>query len=419
MTAHNRKRHLTGMPTIVTVATAAITCALTLSVCACAGSDTASSSESQITIMLDWTPNTNHIGLYVAEELGYFDNENIDVTILPTATAGAETSVENGVANVGYTTLSNVAAVNTQGADLQFVFDITQKPVARWCSLASRDDIRTPADFDGKTFVSFGSAEQTAVVQQMIRTAGGEGEFETATAGTNTFQALTNGQGDFAGFYVTWEGVESELNGPELTCFVASDWGVPGNPDQIGLAMSKSWLSESSTNADVLQRFLAALKRGYMYALENPDEASDILVEQAEEAQLDSELVRASMNEIISGGYWVTSNAGDNTEDTDNTEGSTTTDNSDSTVTFTGTTDLDAAQEYLDFLFDSSAYTDADGNPLGTAPQAADLATNDYVHAETVDSTGNNNESTNADNAGNADNVDSSDSASNAANANS
>ena len=121
----------------------------------------------------------------MAQKLGYFDNEGVDVTILPTAQAGAETSVENGVADVGFTTLSNVAAFNAQGANLKMVFDLTQQPVARWCALASHTDISTPKDFDGKTFVSFGSAEQTAVLRQMIRTAGGTGDFKTATAGTN------------------------------------------------------------------------------------------------------------------------------------------------------------------------------------------------------------------------------------------
>ena len=120
------------------------------------------------------------------------------------------------------------------------MFDLTQKPVARWCALASRTDIKTPKDLSGKTFVSFGSAEQTAVVRQMIKYAGGTGDIKTATAGTNTFETLTSGKGDFGGFYVTWEGVESELNGPKLNCFVASDWGVPGNPDQLGFAVKGS-----------------------------------------------------------------------------------------------------------------------------------------------------------------------------------
>lgn len=135
---------------------------LGLSVAACGNANTADSSNSStptVSFMLDWTPNTNHIGLYVAQKLGYFKDAGVNVKILPTAQAGAETSVENGVANVGFTTLSNVAAFNSQGSDLKFVFDLTQKPVARWCALTSRTDIKTPADLSGKTFVSFGSAE--------------------------------------------------------------------------------------------------------------------------------------------------------------------------------------------------------------------------------------------------------------------
>ena len=321
-----------------------------------AGTSGNSDGDSSISFMLDWTPNTNHIGLYVAQKLGYFDDEGVDVTILPTAQAGAETSVENGVADVGFTTLSNVAAFNAQGANLKMVFDLTQQPVARWCALASHTDISTPKDFDGKTFVSFGSAEQTAVLRQMIRTAGGTGDFKTATAGTNTFQALTNGQGDFGGFYATWENVESELHGPALHCFVASDWGVPGNPDQLGFAVNAAWLKDAS-HGDTLRRFLAAVRRGYDYALTNPDEAADILVDQAGEAQLDPELTHASMQEIVDGNYWTT----------------------DDPTAVPGTVNLEAAQAYIDFLYENGTYTDADGSPLPAAPQAADLATNEYL----------------------------------------
>lgn len=286
--------------------------ALGLTLSACGNTNSASNTDSKnsgstptVSFMLDWTPNTNHIGLYVAQKLGYYKDADVNVKILPTAQAGAETSVENGVANVGFTTLSNVAAFNSQGADLKFVFDLTQKPVARWCALASRTDIKTPKDLSGKTFVSFGSAEQTAVVRQMIKYAGGTGDIKTATAGTNTFETLTSGKGDFGGFYVTWEGVESELNGPKLNCFVASDWGVPGNPDQLGFAVKGSWLKDSA-NADALKKFIAATKKGYDYALANPDKAADILVEQAKEAQLDSKLTRTSMEEIAKNNYWTT-----------------------------------------------------------------------------------------------------------------
>ena len=357
-TAKNLTARLTTMARNATALILGIGLLLGAAGCASnnAGTSGNSDGDSSISFMLDWTPNTNHIGLYVAQELGYFSDEGVNVTILPTAQAGAETSVENGVADVGFTTLSNVAAFNAQGANLKMVFDLTQQPVARWCALASHTDISTPKDFDGKTFVSFGSAEQTAVLRQMIRTAGGTGDFETATAGTNTFQALTNGQGDFGGFYATWENVESELHGPALHCFVASDWGVPGNPDQLGFAVNAAWLKDAS-HGDTLRRFLAAVRRGYDYALTNPDEAADILVDQAGEAQLDPELTHASMQEIVDGNYWTT----------------------DDPTAVPGTVNLEAAQAYIDFLYENGTYADADGSPLPAAPQAADLATNEYL----------------------------------------
>ncbi|KFI73587.1 putative solute binding protein of ABC transporter [Bifidobacterium minimum] len=331
-----------------------------LAATAACGSAASNSSDGTptVTFMLDWTPNTNHVGLYVAQKLGYFKDAGINVTILPTAQAGAETSVENGVANVGFTTLSNVAAFNAQGADLKFVFDLTQKPVARWCALASRTDIKTPKDLSGKTFVSFGSAEQSAVVKQMIKYAGGTGTFSTATTGTNTFETLTSGKGDFGGFYVTWENVQSELNGPKLHCFVASDWGVPGNPDQLGYAVKASWAKDAS-HAAALRKFIHAAQRGYDYALKNPDKAADILVDQTPTAQLDSKLARRSMEEISSGHYWTTTDP----------------------TAVPGTTDLKQAQAYLDFQFAAGTYTNADGKTAKTAPQASELSTGKYLSA--------------------------------------
>ncbi|MCI1210892.1 MAG: ABC transporter substrate-binding protein [Bifidobacterium tibiigranuli] len=353
------------------VLAALICAALGLSMAACGSStnDSASSNGAQkLSFMLDWTPNTNHIGLYVAQKLGYFKDAGVDLTILPTAQAGAETSVENGVANVGFTTLSNVAAFNAQGANLRFVFDLTQKPVAQWCALASRKDIVTPKDLSGKTFVSFGSAEQNAVVRQMIKHAGGTGEFKTATAGTNTFTTLSSGKGDFGGFYATWEGVESKLNGPALNCFEAADWGVPGNPDQLGFAVNASWLNDSA-HQTTLRHFLAAAAKGYDYALANPQKASDILVAQTKESQLDPKLVRASMDTIIANKYWTTKDP----------------------RRVTGTTDFSAAQPYLDFQNNAGTYApsksdvkskDGKNGTSGTpdqAPQARKLATNDYL----------------------------------------
>jgi ABC-type nitrate/sulfonate/bicarbonate transport system substrate-binding protein len=329
------------------------------------GSD-ASSGNPTLTFMLDWTPNTNHIGLYAAQKLGYFKDEGINVKILPTAQAGAETSVENGVANIGFSKLTDVANANAQGAHLKQVFDLTQKPIARWCSLKNRTDITTPKDFAGKTFVSFGSAEQSASVRQMIKYAGGSGQFKTATAGTNTFRTLTSGKGDFAGFYANWEEVESELNGPALNCFAADKWGVPGNPDQLGFIVKDSWTKDTN-NATNLKRFIKAARKGYDYALANPDKAADLLVSEAKTAQLDPKLTHASMKRIVEEGYW----SGTGMDDTST--------NGRPKQTVTAKLNTQDGQQYLDFQYEAGTYVDSHKQKLPKAPQASDLSTNQYV----------------------------------------
>ncbi|BDR53598.1 ABC transporter substrate-binding protein [Bombiscardovia nodaiensis] len=337
--------------------------ALTLSLAACgkAGSTNQASQNSEsadeIAFMLDWTPNTNHVGIYVAQEQGYYKDAGVKVKILPTAQAGAETSVENGVADVGFSKLSNLAAFNAKGSHLQLVFNLGQHSIARWCSLASRTDIATPKDFDGKTFVSFGSAEQTAVVQAMIRNAGGKGDFKRATSGTNTFATLTSGKGDFAGFYVTWEGVQSDLKGPKLHCFVQSDWGVPGNPDQTGFAVKASWLKDSK-HRQALKKFVQATKRGYAWSLAHPDQAAKILVKQTPTAHIDPLQASTSMDRIVKDGYW-TAGPGQ--------------------TSISGAVNMQDAQTYLDFQYQAGSYQDGKGKPLQRAPQARDLWTDEFV----------------------------------------
>ncbi len=74
---------------------------------------------------------------------------------------------------------------------------VQQKPSAIWCALASNTDIKSPKDFDGKTFATFGSNESDAVIRRMIQTDGGKGDFDKVTVGTSTFQTLDSRQSRF------------------------------------------------------------------------------------------------------------------------------------------------------------------------------------------------------------------------------
>lgn len=355
-------------------AVAGLALALGLAACGQAQTSSAASQDPTINVMLDWTPNTNHVGLYAAKALGYYKDEGININILPVSSAGAEQAVETGVANIGFSTLSNVAAFDAKGAHLQLIFDLTQKDVAIWCALASNKSIKTPKDFSGKTFVTFGSAEQKAVLREMIKNAGGTGQFSTVTVGTSTFQTLESGKGTFGGFYSTWEGVESQLSGPKLTCFKSVDWGVPGNPTQLGYAVNTSW--EQSHEKEV-QEFVNATARGYAYAVANPIQAAHFLVQGAKPTVVPIKLAEASMENIIDNNDWGNSKA--IAAAWEKTKSATALPAS--ALGGFGDIDFSQSQSYLDFLWKNGVY-DTQSDPSPAQPNAQMLGTNRFVNAK-------------------------------------
>ncbi len=339
-------------------------CAVSLSACSVPGiADSSDSSASDsglttVTFMLSWAPDTNHIGVYVAQQLGYFKKAGLKVNIVATSQAGAEQSVSNGVADFALSNLSNVADSSIKNAGLKFVLQVQQKASAIWCSLASNTSISSPKDFDGKTFATFGGNESDAVVKAMIKNDGGTGTFDKVTVGTSTFNTLSTGKADFGGFYTTWEGVQAELYGPKLNCFTEADYGIPGNADEIGIISSSSYLKENPT---IARKFIQAAQRGYYYAYTHPDKAARILVKAASSADLKYAFVKRSMQVITSGEYW----------------GSL--DDVKSGNFAVGSIDTASGQKYFDFLFESGAYTDEDNQPIANVPVAKKLVTSKYL----------------------------------------
>ena len=123
----------------------------------------------KVTFMLSWAPDTNHIGVYVAKNKGYFKQAGLDVDIVAVAQAGAEQAVNNGMADFALSNLTNVGIYTLKGAKIKQVMQVQQKPSAIWCSLASNKDIKSPKDFDGKTFATFGSNESDRRRQGHVR----------------------------------------------------------------------------------------------------------------------------------------------------------------------------------------------------------------------------------------------------------
>jgi ABC-type nitrate/sulfonate/bicarbonate transport system substrate-binding protein len=291
---------------------AALLAAMTL-VFACGGDDGGGPSEGAATsnggesstdtikVQLDWTPNTNHIGIYLALAKGWYEEANLTVDVLPFVDASPDTLVANGNADIGISFPASVIYSRAAGLDLVSVAAILQSNPTELAVLAS-SDIQSPKDFDGHTYAGFGLPYEEPQIRTVVQQDGGSGEFDVATLNTFAYEALYNGDADFTEIFTTWEGIEADLRGVELRTFRYDDYGMP---DFHGVVLVASGKSLDGDKEDAIRRFLEVTQRGYEYAAEDPEAAAQEFIAFLPDAFPEPDLVTISTRQLAS--YFVES----------------------------------------------------------------------------------------------------------------
>src|ERR1700754_1420649 len=116
------------------------------------------------TLVLDFTPNAVHSGIYAAQANDYFRDEGIDLKIQePSSTADSAKLLESGRADFAVMDINDFGIARERGLDLVAIAAIVQRPLA---SVIARDgnEIRTPADLAGKTIGVTGVPSDDAVL---------------------------------------------------------------------------------------------------------------------------------------------------------------------------------------------------------------------------------------------------------------
>ncbi|MGO1543020.1 MAG: ABC transporter substrate-binding protein [Gulosibacter sp.] len=327
---------------------------LALTGCAASNSDATpeETSLTPVTFALDWAPNTNHIGVYVAEALGYFDEAGLDVEILPYGSTASTQLVSSGAADFGIGGQSNVQMARTSGLDLISVYRVTQSDTGELVVLGDREDVASPADLDGATFGGFGSPLYTALAAATIQGDGGSGEFEEVVLDTGAYEALSQGRIDFTLSVATWEGLQAEIDGHPYLGFSYQDYGVP-DQQSTGIVSSDAYLAEHPEEATA---FVQAVARGYEYAAEHPSEAAEILIEaNPDTLGTATELVHNSAELLATDGYFTS-------QDRE-----------------IGAANPEAWAEFGTFLFEQDFLVDAEGNVLTSEPDWTEYYTDDYL----------------------------------------
>src|SRR5919112_251331 len=166
-----------------------------------------------IRVALDWTPNTNHTGLFVAQQMGWFRDAGLDVQFLPYNNTSPDTLVSSGAAEFGISFQDSFTFSKAAGAEITSVMAVLQHWATQIAVRADRTDINSPRDLDGKTYGGVGAAYEEPKMRAVIQDAGGTGPFRTLVLGTAAYEALYAGQVDFTQPFVAWEGIEAQLRG--------------------------------------------------------------------------------------------------------------------------------------------------------------------------------------------------------------
>jgi ABC-type nitrate/sulfonate/bicarbonate transport system substrate-binding protein len=301
-----------------------------------------------VRLALDWTPNTDHTGFFVARAQGLYRDVGIDLRILPYATATPETLLAAHQAECGISFQDSMTFAVAAGADIVSVAAILQKTASAIGVLAD-GPIQRPRDLDGKTYAGFGYPNEDPTLKFVIKADGGKGEFKTATLDAAAYEALFNHQADFTIPFTAWEGVEAEQRGIKLRYFQFADYGFP-DYYQVVLACDRQWLDKEP---DAAKRFVTATARGFQFAADHPDEAAAILVsENPGVFDANKDLPKASQEFLDQGRYLVDANG------------------------VFGTQTLERWTGYSAFLFDQGLLVDSAGKPLPRALDYARLFTN-------------------------------------------
>lgn len=230
-----------------------------------------------MSLALDWTPNTNHTGIYVALAKGWYRAEGIDLTLLPySASTSPDLLVSAGKADVGISSTEGIVSDAAVGQPVVSIAAIIQHNTSALVTLAS-SGLNRPSMLDGKVYGGFGAPYESAVVGEVIKDDGGVGRFTNVTLNIDPVQALTTHKIDFAWVFEGWEVIQAQRQGFNLNVFPIVNFGIPDyyTPNIITSPQA------IKTKADLLKRFMAATSRGYEYARTHAQESAHILIQQA------------------------------------------------------------------------------------------------------------------------------------------
>jgi ABC-type nitrate/sulfonate/bicarbonate transport system substrate-binding protein len=263
------------------ITTLTLTLTLLLSACASAPSAPVSPAPAPegelrpVTLVLDYLPNTNHTGFYVAQALGYYEDAGLAVEIIEPADNTVTTLIatERGDFGVSYQEDVTYALTAPEPLPIKAIATIIQHNTSGFASYKDKNIIR-PRDFEGKVYAGWGAPSEEAVIKAVMTADGADFSQLTIISGDGSGYAALPDKVDICWVFWAWDGIAAELDGVPLNYLELQDFDERLDYYTPLIIASDNLLA---TDPELARSFLAATQLGYEYTVENPVAAATIL----------------------------------------------------------------------------------------------------------------------------------------------
>ena len=257
-----------------------------------------SAEHAKITFVLDYTPNTNHTGIYVAQEKGFFKNHGLEVEIQQPPADGADALIGSGGAQMGVSYQDFIA--NNLASEHPLPYTAVAAIIQHNLSgiMSRKDDgITRPREMQNHTYATWNLPVEQATVKSVVQTDDGDPEsikmvpYEV----DDEVSGLKANMFDTVWVYEQWAVQNAEVQGFPYNYFSFQSIDPVFDIYTPVIAANDAYMKD---NPEAVKGFLAAVKEGYEYAVSNPEDAADILLKAVPE--LDHDLVHTSQKFLAS-----------------------------------------------------------------------------------------------------------------------
>ena len=273
---------------------AAVLAAVALAACGsghASNGDTAGGATRPVSLVLDFTPNAVHAGIYTALERGYDRDAGIDLhVIVPSQSTDAIKLLETGRADFAILDIHDLAIARERGQRIAGILPIVQQPLA---AVIAAPPFHDPAQLQGHTVGVTGDPSDAAVLDSAVRGAGGDpARVKTITIGFDAVADLLAGRVDAATAFWNDEGVTLEPRRPGFHVFRVDRYGAPSYPELVVCA-SDAFLH---SHPGLARALVHTLSRGYAAVIGHPQVGTHALESQV--PGLDPRLLAAELSAL-------------------------------------------------------------------------------------------------------------------------